>query len=94
MAAVSAARIATATLVAATADAVTLTSKPQSAEVVHHGNVTNPIYVRADGTTAVSAAAENEVVLPGERLRIGLPRTGILSIISAGTATYTIVGTT
>lgn len=91
MAAVAATRIATATLTAGTADAVTLSSKPQTAEVVHHSNVTNPIYVRA-GATAVAAAAENDVVLPGERLRVTLPFSGVLSVISAGAATYSVVG--
>jgi hypothetical protein len=91
MAAVTAVRVATATLSAATADVVTLTSKPAIAELVHHGNASDPIYFRVDGTTAVSAAAENEIVLAGERLRIALPDTGIASVISAGTVAYSLV---
>lgn len=61
------------------------------AEIVHHGNVTDPIYFRLDGGTAVSAADENQVLLPSERLFVRLSPSNAVSIISAGAATYSVI---
>lgn len=92
MAAVNAIRSATATLVAATVDTVTLSGGGgKVAEIVNHG--TGTIYFRTDGTNPVSAAAENEVVLAGERLLRRLPANGIVRVISAGTPTYSVIVT-
>jgi len=90
MAAVAGARIATATLVASTADTVTLSEKGRRGlEIVNHG--TDAIYFRTDGTAAVEAADENGVVLGGERLYVGGGGDdATLSVISAGTPTYTV----
>lgn len=90
---------ATATLGAGTADTVTLTSGPGLVEVTHHGNVSNPIYARGDGTAAVAAADENQVILPGQSLVVkantiadgtSSGRKSTVSLISAGAATYTV----
>jgi hypothetical protein len=90
MAAVAGVRSAHATLVAATADTVTLSGGGgKGGEIVNHG--TDAIYFRTDGVTAVAAADENEVVLGGERLSIELPSTGIVSLISAGTPAYSVI---
>ena len=63
------------------------------AEIVNHG--TGAIYFRSDGTTAVAAADENEVVLESERLAINLPNDGVLSVIGASgtTPTYSVIVT-
>jgi hypothetical protein len=97
MAAHSVAGVKTATLGASVVDTVTLTDKCAAVEVVHHGNVTNPLYVIVDDAIAApTVAGDNfEVVLPGERLRLSRTGTGsavIASIISAGAATFTVVG--
>lgn len=90
MAAVGGIRQATATLVAATADTVTLTGGAgRKCELTHHGDDTTAAYFRTDGTAAVSAADENEVILAGERITFNLGDSGAFSIISAGTPTYT-----
>lgn len=92
MAAVAGVRSAHATLVAATADTVTISGGGgKTAEIVNHG--TDAIYFRTDGVAAVSAADENEVVIGGERLSIELPEDGIISVISAGTPTYSVITT-
>jgi hypothetical protein len=92
MAAVAGVRSAHATLVAATADTVTISGGGgKGAEIVNHG--TDAIYFRTDGVAAVAAADENEVVIGGERLSIELPTSGIVSVISAGTPTYSVVVT-
>lgn len=92
MAAVSGIRAATATLVAATVDTVTLTGAiGKGAEIVNQG--TDAIYFRTDGVAPVSAAAENEVVVGGERLAIEMSSTGVVSVISAGTPTYSVIVT-
>lgn len=91
MAAVSGVRAATATLVAATVDTVTLSGGGDClGEIVNHSSA-DPIYYRSDGTNPVSAAAENEIVLAGERVGIRLPSNGAVRLISAGTPTYTVV---
>jgi len=78
--------------VASTADTVTLSGGGRkSAEIVNHG--TDVIYFRTDGTAAVEAADENEVVLGSERLAIKLGDDGEVSLISAGTPTYSVIVT-
>lgn len=92
MAAVAGIRAAHATLAAATEDVVTLSGGVSlPGEIVNHG--TDAIYFRTDGTAAVAAADENEVVLGGERLSIRLPQSGVVSVISAGTPTYSVLVT-
>lgn len=98
MAAYSVSFVKTASLTASTVDSITLTGLIQAIEVVHHGNVTNPIYVIVDDAVAApTVAGDNcEVVLPNERCRFSKIGTNlgssIVSIISAGTVTYTVVG--
>ena len=94
MAAVAGVRAAHATLVADTADTVTMSGGPgRRAEIVNHGD--GAIYFRVDGTTAVAAADENEVVLANERLAISLPSSGEISVIGASgtTPTYSVIVT-
>ena len=93
MAAVAGIRSAHATLSADTADTVTLSGGARKrAEVVAHDGI---CYFRKDGTTAVAAADETEVVLSGERLSINLPDSGAISIIGASgeTPTYSVIVT-
>lgn len=98
MAAYSVSNVKTATLTASTVDSVTLTGAFQAIEVVHQGNVTNPIYVIVDDAVAApTVAGDNcEVVLSNERCRFAKVGSGststIVSIISVGAATYTVVG--
>lgn len=97
MASHSAVRVQTFTLGAGVADDVTLSlSSIATLELVHHGNVTNPVYFRLDATTPVAAADENEVLLPNERLRVAARggTTQVLGFISAGAATVTVIGLT
>lgn len=92
MAAVAGNRSAHATLAAATEDVVTLSGGPRKrAEIVNHG--TDAIYFRTDGTAAVAEADENEVVIGSERLAITLGDSGEVSLISAGTPTYSVIVT-
>jgi len=85
----------TITLVAATAAATTLTQKWDVVEVVNH-STDAVVYARGDGTTATVAGDNNEAILPGERLSIGVAWStageGTISVISAGTPTVTVVG--
>ena len=90
MAAVAGITAAHATLAAATADTVTMSGGVgRKAELVNHG--TDAIYYRTDGVTAVSAADENGVVIGSERLSFWLGDSGALSVISAGTPTYSVI---
>ena len=92
MAAVAGIRAAHATLAASTEDVVTLSGGgSRKAEIVNHGS--DAIYFRTDGTAAVEEADENEVVLGGERLSINLSPTGVVSVISGGTPTYSVIVT-
>lgn len=90
MAAVAGALSATATLVADTADTVTLSAgtSGKMGEVTNHGD--GVLYVRGDGTAATVAGDECTPVLAGERVAVGLTATGTLSVISAATPTYTV----
>jgi hypothetical protein len=92
MAAVAGITSAHATLVADTADTVTLSGASfRPGEIVNHG--TDAIYFRLDGTTAVGLADETEVVLGGERLSLRFPENGALSVVSAGTPVYSVIVT-
>ena len=98
MAAYSVSFVKTATLAASTVDSITLTGPIQAVEIVHQGNVTNPIYVLVDDAVAApTVAGDNcEVVLSNERCRFSKIGSNlgstVVSIISAGTVTYTVVG--
>lgn len=86
-----------ATLVAATADSVTLTGQAQFVEIVHHGDDTDPIYFTTGAAVSAPTAAadDTEVILAGERLRIELPRQAevrVVNLVSAGTPTYSVIG--
>jgi len=86
----------TLTLTASVVDSITLTGTFMAVEIVHHGNVANPIFaIASTAATAPTAGGDNcEVVLPGERIRIpgaGANQT-VVSLISAGAATYTVIG--
>ena len=95
MAAYSAERALTKTVVANVVDTFTLTGQCAAVEVVHHYNVSDPLYVRVAGATAAPtvAGSDFEVVLPGERLRLGAVRSGstIVSVICAGAATVSTI---
>ena len=92
MAAVAGITSAHATLAADTEDVVTLSGASYlPGEIVNHG--TDAIYFRTDGVAAVGLADETEVVLGGERLSIRFPEDGIVSVISAGTPTYSVIVT-
>lgn len=60
--------------------------------VTHKGNVTNPLYVRADNNAAVIAADDTYVVLPGQTRWIPRPRNlgtpSIVSLISGGAVAF------
>jgi hypothetical protein len=80
------------TLTANTAASVSVTGDRNEVGVTHKNNVTNPLYVRADGTTAVINANDTFVVQPGQtrwvpRAReLGSPTA--VSLISAGAVQY------
>lgn len=98
MAAYSVTFVKTATMVASTVDTFTLTGPIQAIEVVHHGNVTTPVYVIVDDAVAApTVAGDNcEVVLPNERCRFSKIGSNlgssVVSIISAGAVTVSVVG--
>jgi hypothetical protein len=83
-------------LTASQVDTVTLTGQVNFVEVIHHGNVSNPIYVLIGAAALVPTVAgdDTEVVLAGERVRFGVGRTAdpAISVICAGAATVSIVG--
>jgi hypothetical protein len=85
----------TRTLVAATADTATMAGG-FSAVLVFNQDATAYIYVRADGTAAVSAGAGSYPVPPGKSTRVPLVQaaasTPTVSIISSATPTYSIIG--
>ena len=81
----------TATLTADAADDVTL-ARQTTIELVHHGDVADPIYFRTDGVTPVAEDDENLVVLAGERLPVRLGADA-LQLVSAGIATYSVITT-
>lgn len=80
------------TLTANVAASVSVTADRNEVAVTHKGNVTNPIYARADGTTAVINAADTFAILPGVTRWIPRPRAlgspTVVSLISAGAVDY------
>lgn len=85
----------TVTLVAATVTTVTLTRQGRAYELAHHGNTTDPVYVRTDGTAPTVAGAECRVLLMGERITVAQSgptstATRTCKLISAGIPTVTV----
>lgn len=89
------------TLVAATVDTITLDSYGVMVQIIHHGNVTDPltftIGAAANITTPVSEANDTYTVVSGTSLNVswpldvsGLSGGGVVKLISAGTAKYTV----
>lgn len=79
----------TATLSTTVADAITFTGKGKKLMVTNH-DATTALYFRIDGTTAVSAADENYVVLPGETTELEGHWSGkAISVVGSGN-TYTV----
>lgn len=95
----SAAKSKTATLTTAVVDHVTITDIARSIEVVHQGNVTDPLFVTCGenpGSPTVGGD-DLEIVLPGERLQLKSPpgqasTDVVVSIVSAGAVTYSVIG--
>ena len=90
---------ATVTLTASTARTIHLTGQQsRTVELVHHGNVTDPVYFQVrggEGTLAALTVAGSEasVVLAGERLTVRVTRSGMwIRLISAGAARVTVDG--
>jgi hypothetical protein len=94
MATISGTRSETATLVAATADSVTLSQavgKPTARfEVSHHSDVAVPIYVNSRGVAATVGGDNCAVILPGDTKVVGCTSEGAISLISSGIPTYTV----
>lgn len=94
MATDSAARSVTNTLTSTTADTVTITQTYPAIAVTNH-DASDFVYFRQDGTTAVAAANECTVVLPGTTvIRAANPNSSgqiVVSIVGDGGA-YTIEG--
>lgn len=65
-------RVQTATLSTTTADSVTFSGGGTSLAITNH-DAAQKLYFRTDGVTAVSAADENYVVLPGATFVMSLP---------------------
>jgi hypothetical protein len=88
----------TVTVTASTVDTFTLSGigTPSALEVVHHGNTSAPLYVKVDDAVAAPTVAGDgfEVVLPGERVRFARVGSGtsVVSLISAGATTVTVIG--
>lgn len=80
------------TLTANTATQVSLTGDRVEVGVTHKGNVTDPIYVKPDNTTAVIGANDSYVVLAGQTRWIPRPRSlgspTLVSLICATGAAY------
>lgn len=78
------------TLSSTTADTVNLNNEWTILEVINRSG-TASVYVRADGTTAVAAADNTDIVLPGEAVLINrIPSAGI-SVVGDGNA-YSVIG--
>lgn len=98
MASFSASRSLHRVLVANTVDDLRITGQHTTVELVHHSNSTSPVYFLVAKAAAVPsiAAANTEILLPGERLRIaGITYGGtgtFVSVISAGTPTVSVIG--
>jgi len=83
------------TLTASTVDSLTLTGQHTAVEVVHHANVLNPVYllVSKAAQSPTVAGDDTEVVLAGERIKFSVSNTAtVVSVISAGGATISVVG--
>lgn len=84
------------TLVAATADTVNIPLGYPRYEVYSHVSNTATIWYRADGTTAVAGADGTFILEPGQSLILSNPKQGgktvALSLISAGTPSYSVTG--
>lgn len=71
------------TLTSTTADTVTV--NVGNVEVKNRMSSANPIYVRVDGSVAVSAADGTTIIEPGEYVVFSLPNNvGALSIVGNG----------
>lgn len=78
------------TLTTTTADTVNLNDQWTEIEVINRSG-TDPLYVRADGITAVAAADDTDVVMPGEAVLMNrIPAAGI-SIVGNGNG-YSVIG--
>lgn len=78
------------TLTTTTADTVNLNDQWTEIEVINRSG-TDPLYVRADGTTAVAEANETDVVMAGEAVLMNrIPSAGI-SVVGNGNA-YSVIG--
>lgn len=94
MATDSALRSVTNTLSGTTADTVTITQSWSAFEVTNH-SASVPLYFRQDGTTAVGAADNTTVVLPGQSKVTAASTNGdgdiVISIVGSSNL-YTIEG--
>ena len=83
---------------ASVVDTFTFSTPVSALEIVHHGNVANPLYFVLDDAVAAPTVAGDgfEPVLPGERIRVSKLGNGaannVVSIISAGAATVSVIG--
>jgi hypothetical protein len=90
MAAVGGTRAASATLTASTVDTVTLSGGgAKLIEVTHHGDASDVIWFRTDGTNPVAFADECGVLLASERITVEVGDAGELRLISDGVPSYT-----
>lgn len=83
------------TLVATQVDSLTITGQHTAVEVAHHNNDSAPIYVLVApaATTPGVAADDTEVVLAGERVKLSVGNAGtVVSVVSAGTPTISVIG--
>jgi hypothetical protein len=83
------------TLTASTVDSLTITGQHTAVEIAHHNTSASPVYflVSKAATTPAVAADDTEVVLPGERIKVSVGNAGtVVSVISAGTPTISVIG--
>lgn len=78
------------TLTGTTADTVNLNDQWTQIEVINRSG-TAPLYVRADGTTAVAAADNTDVIMAGEAVLISRIPTAGISVVGDGNG-YSVVG--
>jgi hypothetical protein len=89
MAADTAARAVTNTLTGGTADVITFTNKWPAVDITNH-HASEALYYRVDGTTAVVAANDCGVVMPGGSKIVALSGL-VVSVIGNGNV-YTVEG--
>lgn len=78
------------TLTSTTADTVNLNDQWTVLEVINRSG-TAPLYIRADGTTAVAEADNTDIALAGEAVLVNrIPSAGI-SVVGDGNA-YSVIG--